>query len=162
VVLYTYLKPAADLLCAAHLVAFRPAWLGSYVLSGSDMFRFAGREATHGVRVASYPRGPREHRGEGLFRKIMTREYRDEAPGAHSRIGYAAAQLVVEGLQCAGPNLTREGFVAALEGIENWSGGLLPAISYSTSDHRGLTALSLMRAIHGRWVMEEGLLRLKD
>ena len=102
VLLYTYLKPAADLLLAAREIGYTPEWLGSYVLSGPDLFRFAGKEATHGLRATSYPPGPRYNRAERLYRNLMTRYYADETPGAHSRIGYAAAQLVVEGLQRAG------------------------------------------------------------
>jgi branched-chain amino acid transport system substrate-binding protein len=162
VLIYTYVKPATDLLLAAHAAGFRPDWLGSYVLSGPDLFQFAGKEATHGLRATSYPAGPRYHRGERLFLKAMKHKYGDEAPGTHSRIGYAAAQLVVEGLKRAGSELTREGFIAALEGLKDWTGGLLPPISYSATDHRGLTALAMMRALHGRWVREKGLLKLKE
>ena len=162
VLLYTYVKPAADLLCAAHAAGLRPVWLGSYVISGPDLFRLAGAEATRGLRAASYPAGPRDHRGGRLYRKLLARKYADETPGTHSRIGYAAAQLVVEGLRRAGPDLTREGFIAALEGLEDWTGGLLPPIRYSPTDHRGLTALALLRAVDGRWVVEKGLLRLKE
>jgi len=162
VLLYTYLKPATDLLLAAHATGLRPAWLSNYVLSGPDLFQFAGAEATHGLRATCYPPGPRHHRGERLYLKVMKRQYADESPGAHSCIGYAAAQLVVEGLRRAGPDLTREGLINALEGIKDWTGGLLPPISYSATDHRGLTALALQRAIHGRWLMEKGLLRLKE
>ena len=162
VLLYTYVKPAADLLLAAHATGFCPDWLGSYVLSGPDLFQFAGMAATHGLRAAGYPAGPRHHRGERLFLQTMARKNGDDAPGTHSRIGYAAAQLVVEGLQRAGPDLTREGFVAALEGLQDWTGGLLPPISYSVTDHRGLTALAMMRALHGRWVHEKGLLKLRE
>jgi ABC-type branched-subunit amino acid transport system substrate-binding protein len=92
----------------------------------------------------------------------MSRLYPNETPGSHSRIGYAAAQLVVEGLRRAGTELTREGFIQALESIEDWTGGLLPPISYSPNDHRGLTALALQRAINGRWVVEKGCLQLED
>jgi acyl-CoA hydrolase/ABC-type branched-subunit amino acid transport system substrate-binding protein len=162
VLLYTYVKPAADLLLAAHAAEFSPNWLGSYVLSGPDLFQFAGTAATHGLRATSYPAGPRYHRGERLFCKLMADKYRDESPGTHSRISYAAAQLVVEGLKRAGPDLTREGFIAALEGLDDWTGGLLPPISYSTTDHRGLTTLAMMRALHGHWVREMGLLKLKE
>jgi acyl-CoA hydrolase len=162
VLLYTYVKPAADLLLAAQAASFSPDWLGSYVLSGPDLFQFAGTAATHGLRATSYPAGPRYHRGERLFLKLMAHKYGDEAPGTHSRIGYAAAQLMVEGLERAGPGLTREGFIEALEGLANWTGGLLPAIGYSPTDHRGLVALAMMRALHGRWVREQGLLKLKE
>ena len=162
VLLYTYLKPAADLLRAAHELDFQTNWLGSYVLSGPDLFRFAGREATHGLRATSYPSGPRYNRAERLYCNLMARKYADETPGTHSRIGYAAAQSVVEGLKRAGPELTRQGLITAMEGIQDWSGGLLPPISYSESDHRGLTALAMMRALHGRWLVDKGLLQLKE
>jgi hypothetical protein len=92
----------------------------------------------------------------------MKREYADETPGTHSRIGYAAAQLVVEGLKRAGPELDRERFIATLESLEDWTGGLLPLISYTSADHRGLKALAMMRALHGRWLVEKGLLHLKE
>jgi len=164
VLLYTYVKPAADLLRAAQAAGFRPAWLGSYVLSGPDLFQLAGPEATHGLRAASYPAGPRHHRGEALFRRLLARETGDanQTPGTHSRIGYAAAQLVVEGLRRAGPHLTRDSFIAALETLTDWTGGLLPPISYSATDHRGLTALALLRARHGQWLVEKGLLKLRE
>jgi acyl-CoA hydrolase len=162
VLLYSYLKPAADLLLAAHELDFRPDWLGNYVLSGPDLFRFASKQAAHGLRATSYPAGPLYNRGERLYRNLMARNYADETPGTHSRIGYAAAQLVIEGLDRSGPDLTRDGFITALEGITDWSGGLLPPISYSSTDHRGLTALAVMRALHGRWLVDKGLLRLKE
>jgi acyl-CoA hydrolase/ABC-type branched-subunit amino acid transport system substrate-binding protein len=162
VLLYTYVKLAADLLRAAHEAGLQPAWLSSYVNSGQGLFSFAGAAATHGLRATSYCSGPRYYRGERLFRKVMQREYGDEDPGPHSRIGYAAAQLVVEGLKRAGHDLTREGFVAALEGIKDWTGGLLPPISYSSTDHRGLTTLALLRALHGHWIVEEGTLKLRE
>ena len=162
VLLYTYVKPAADLLRAAHQSNFNPRWLGNYVISGPDLFQFAGTEATQGLRATSYPTGPRAHRGARLYQNLMTRLHPGEVPGTHSRIGYAAAQLVVEGLKRTGPELSRQGFIHALESIQDWTGGLLPPISYNTSDHRGLTALALQRAINGRWIVEKGLLKLKE
>jgi acyl-CoA hydrolase len=162
VVLYTYVKPAAELLRAAYAARFCPQWLGNYVISGPDLLGLAGRPATHGLRATSYPVGPRDQRDERLYYKLLAREYADETPGTHSRIGYAAAQLVVEGLRRAGPDLTRANFIAALESMTGWTGGLLPPISYSAADHRGLTALALQRAANGRWIVESGLLKLRD
>ena len=162
VLLYTYVKPASDLLRTAYNTDFHPEWLGNYVLSGPDIFRLAGREAMQGVRATSYPPGPLSHRGERLFLKNMARLASEEQPGTHSRIGYAAAQLVLEGLHRAGPDLTRSGFLKALEGLKDWTAGLLPGISYSPEDHRGLTGLALMRASNGRWMMEYSLIKLEE
>lgn len=162
VVLYTYVKPAADLLRAAHNAGYQPDWLGSYVISGPDLLELSGARATARLRATSYPAGPHLHRGERLFLKQMNRLYPEETPGSHSRIGYAAAQLVVEGLRRAGPDLTRAAFTQGLESLRDWTGGLLPPISYTADDHRGLTGLALQRAIAGRWVLEKSLLKLKE
>lgn len=162
VLVYTYVKPAADLLRSAHRHGFKPQFLGNYVLSGTDIFRLAGESAMQGVRATSYPRGPRSHRGERLFRKNMARLASEAQPGTHSRIGYAAAQLVLEGLHRAGPDLSRASFLEALESLEGWTGGLLPPIHYTTEDHRGLTALALLRAVDGRWMMEKSLIQLQE
>jgi branched-chain amino acid transport system substrate-binding protein len=162
VLLSTYVKPAADVLRASHELGFHPTWLGGYVLSGPDLIRLAGAEATEGLLCASYATGPRSHRGERLFQLLMSRRYGEHNPGTHSRIGYAAAQLVVEGLKRAGQDLTREGFIRALESIQTWTGGLVPPISYSADDHRGLTALSMLRAKSGLWIVVRDLLELKD
>jgi len=162
VMLFTYVKAAADILRTAHRKGLETQILGNYVLSGTDIFRLAGKQAMNGVRATSYPPGPRSHRGERLFQKNMARLASVEQPGTHSRIGYAAAQLVLEGLRRAGPDLTREDFLKALESLDGWTDGLLPPISYTADDHRGLTGLALVRAVNGRWMMEKSLIQLQE
>jgi branched-chain amino acid transport system substrate-binding protein len=50
--------------------------------------------------------------------------------------GFVAAKLLVEGLQAAGPNLTRKKLIAALEKMHNYDlGGV--NVSYSTTNHDG-------------------------
>ncbi|MFN2144014.1 MAG: ABC transporter substrate-binding protein [Anaerolineales bacterium] len=158
VMLYTYVKPAADLLLKAFEVGFKSFWLGSYVISGSELLQIVGSEASAGIRTTAYPAGPRSHRGDRLFRNLLGRKFPGEAPSTHNRIGYAAAQVVVEGLERAGVNPTREGFINALESLEDWTGGVLPPISFSSKDHRGLVRMALQRAINGKWVVEVGSL----
>lgn len=162
VVLYSYVKPVSDLLQAALASDYQPDWLGSYVVSGPDLLKITGAKAAQGLRATGYPAGPRSHRGERLFIRQMSRLYPDEIPGSHSRIGYAAAQLVVEGLRRAGPDLTREVFIEGLESLRDWTGGLIPSVSYTSDDHRGITGLALQRAIDGRWVLEKSLIKLKE
>ena len=161
VVLYTYTKPAADLLSAAHSVQFHPTWLGSYVLSGTEILQLAGAEASSGFRTAEYPSGPRTHRGDRLYHNLMNRAYPGDTLTPHHKIGYAAAQLVVEGLKNADAPLTHHSFMQALEKLDCWTGGLLPPISYNSSNHSGLTALAVQRAVNGRWTLEKGLLELE-
>ena len=50
--------------------------------------------------------------------------------------GYMAAKVLVEGLRRAGPNLTRERFIQALESIRDYDlGGVV--VSFGPKDHTG-------------------------
>jgi branched-chain amino acid transport system substrate-binding protein len=50
--------------------------------------------------------------------------------------GFISAKVMVEGLRRAGKNLTREGLIKALEGMDSYDVGGFK-ISYSPTDHRG-------------------------
>jgi len=71
------------------------------------------------------------------YREIMEKfgKDRDKTPNRYSLYGYFYAKLFVEGLKKAGKNLTRESYIAALEGIKEWQNGIIPAISFSLNDH---------------------------
>jgi ABC-type branched-subunit amino acid transport system substrate-binding protein len=71
------------------------------------------------------------------YREIMEKygKDRDKTPNRYSLYGYFYAKLFVEGLKRAGNNLTRESYIAALEGIKEWQNGIIPAISFSATNH---------------------------
>ncbi len=71
------------------------------------------------------------------YREIMEKfgKDRDKTPNRYSLYGYFYAKLFVEGLKKAGKNLTRESYIAALEGIKDWQNGIIPAVSFSATDH---------------------------
>ena len=66
--------------------------------------------------------------------------------------GYVNAKVLVEGLQRAGRNLTREGFIRALESMQNVDmGGVL--ITYGDNDHSGSEFVELtMIGKDGRFI----------
>jgi ABC-type branched-subunit amino acid transport system substrate-binding protein len=71
------------------------------------------------------------------YREIMDKygKDRDKTPNRYSLYGYFYAKLFVEGLKGAGKNLTRESYIAALEGIKDWQNGIIPAVSFSATNH---------------------------
>ena len=162
VVIYTYLKPAGNLLLAAHEDGFKPEWLGSNVISGPGLFDIATEQGANGVRTGCFPPGPSFHRGERLYKKIMTDHYMREEIGTWNSIAYAIAQLTVEGLNGAGRTLTREAFIESLEAIKDWTGGIHPPISYAGDDHRGLKTIAIQRAINGKWLRERATYELEE
>ncbi len=66
--------------------------------------------------------------------------------------GVAFLEPMLEGLRRAGPDLTKERFVAAMETIRNWDGQVLRGLTYGPDRRQGLNRLLLFRAEKGRWV----------
>jgi len=60
--------------------------------------------------------------------------------------------LIVEGLERAGRDLTREAFLDAMESIDNWdSEGILPAVSFSASNHHAQNSGFICELNNGRF-----------
>ncbi len=90
---------------------------------------------------------------------------RDKTPNRYSLYGYFYAKLFVEGLKKAGKNLTRESYIAALEGIKNWDNKITPPVSFSATDHLAQNSgfmvevqKSIFRPISGWITLKDGKL----
>lgn len=66
------------------------------------------------------------------FRIYQETHGEGEIPNAFAVAGMVAAELFVEALNLAGPTLTRESLVKALESFNDWNGALGKGISYKT------------------------------
>ncbi len=80
------------------------------------------------------------------------RERFGEAPGLAAMEGYRAADLMIEALERAGPELTTQGFVAALESIDSYTDMFGYRVSFSADKHSGATESVLAQVQNGRWV----------
>ena len=90
---------------------------------------------------------------------------RDKTPNRYSLYGYFYAKLFVEGLKKAGKSLTRESYIAALEGIKNWDNKITPPVSFSAADHLAQNSgfmvevqKSIFRPISGWITLKDGKL----
>jgi branched-chain amino acid transport system substrate-binding protein len=98
-------------------------------------------------------------RDQGTAAGDWSRRYEErfgEQPAPQSIIGYVIADLVVIALQNAGPELTLNRFLAALEGIDEYQdmfGG--PPLSLSPTKHQAGTYLNLYQAAAGAWQVVE-------
>ena len=82
----------------------------------------------------------------------MNRYYPDHPPNRYSLYGYVFGLLVVEGLKRTGSNLTRESFIDGMESIRDWgSGGILPAVSFSKTNHHAQRAGFICELEDGRF-----------
>ena len=86
------------------------------------------------------------------YRRLMAHYFPDEKLNRYSLYGYAFGQMVMEGLRRAGPNPTRESFIDAMETLKNWdSGGILPPVSFSKTDHHAQRAGFVCELQQGRF-----------
>lgn len=69
----------------------------------------------------------------------------EDPPNDVALEGYVNAKVLVKALQEAGPHLTREGFMAALEAMKNFDVGIGKTVSYSSLDHQGLSGVYYAR-----------------
>ena len=79
-----------------------------------------------------------------------------EEPAPQSVIGYVIGDLVVRALEEAGPDVTVEKVLAALEGIDRYEdqfGG--PTLSFSPTKHQGGDYLNLYQVQGSKWVKVE-------
>jgi branched-chain amino acid transport system substrate-binding protein len=82
-----------------------------------------------------------------------------EAPAPQSVIGYVIGDLVVRAIDEAGPDLSVEKVLAALEGIDKYEdrfGG--PTLTLSATKHQAGDFLTLYQVVDGKWaVVEENI-----
>lgn len=129
---------------------------------------FVGNNAASGSAVASHPSGA----AEGYYAFIhMTRIYGDTEedpvvlawfnkfkelfgaePDAAAMEGYRGADLVIKALEIAGPDVTRENFIAALESIDDYTDIFGYPLSFSPTEHNGVHESVLVQVQNGRWV----------
>lgn len=76
-------------------------------------------------------------------------------PGLAAMEGYRAADLTVEALTRAGPELTTEGLLTALESIDSYTDIFGYNVSFSATKHSGATESVLSQVQDGRWVTLE-------
>lgn len=70
--------------------------------------------------------------------KFLLLYYPHARPSFVGLEGYINALILVEGLKRAGPDITREKFIAAIESIHNFDIGISNPISFGKNDHQGL------------------------
>lgn len=70
---------------------------------------------------------------------LISKHYPGERIESFSFLGMGSAMAMIEGLKRAGPDLTRDKLIAALNTIQNFETGVLSApVSFSPDDHAGV------------------------
>lgn len=157
VVLYTSEGFAIPLLQEMAKIDYKPQILASSVIATPTMFRAGPTTQWNGAIAANFlpfpsvllVDGKGDPKADAVVAEILKYAPNQDVVKADlPRVlaGYAFAQPLIEGLKRAGPDLTREKFVKAMESLKNWQGSLFNGISFSPTDRQGNNSVFLVKA----------------
>ncbi|MFH0790671.1 MAG: ABC transporter substrate-binding protein [Candidatus Omnitrophota bacterium] len=86
------------------------------------------------------------------YTEALKKYYPNDTPNFVSLEGFANAKILIEGLTRAGKELTREGFIDAIESIKPGQIGTGLHFSYGPNDHVGLEKVYLTEVKGGKFV----------
>jgi branched-chain amino acid transport system substrate-binding protein len=77
----------------------------------------------------------------------------EDYPGTGALLGHSGARIVVEALEAAGPDLTHESFIAAMEGLNFEDKVAGNTVTFSAEDHAGADEVFVSKIENGSWVL---------
>jgi branched-chain amino acid transport system substrate-binding protein len=153
VLLYATPRHGALIVREMAKIGYTPKLLSSFTLGDPIMFTLAG-EAWGGVVSTAF--FPLPGTGDGRVDEalaILTRiDPALRANPFNALAGWAFMEPFVEALRRAGRDLTKERFVAAMEGIRNWDGQVIRGVTFGPDRRQGINRLFLIRAEGSRYV----------
>ncbi len=132
--------PCAQFIRVARTRGFHPIFHCVSFVGGDELAKKLGREG-EGVIVTQVVPPPAETLlldAAEEYTQLLARYYPEDKPNYVGFEGYLNGRVMVEGLRRAGPDLTRENFINAIETIENYSLGIANPLSFNAQDHQGL------------------------
>jgi ABC-type branched-subunit amino acid transport system substrate-binding protein len=155
---WTIAEGAAALVKAIDAIeGYHPQFVASQILSDPVMFDLAGPSWEGTIVASSVPEPGSSDPGLARGRHIIDTYGQGIGFGTYAMWGLARAEVLVEGLRRAGPDLTRLKLIQSLESITDWTDNFHGhTISFGPENHQGLSAVLLSRAEGG------GLVHLAD
>jgi hypothetical protein len=103
--------------------------------------------------ASSVPEPASNEPGVAKAREIIQKYGKGIQFGTYAMWGLSRAEVLVEGLRRAGPDLTRLKLIQSLESIDGWTENFTGhEISFSAENHQGLNAVHLSKAEGGTLV----------
>ena len=156
VMIGTY-DPCAKFIRLAHERGFRPAFYLVSFVGADELARRLENQQGITVIMSQVVPPPDRHdpspllTGEVGYVTLLKRYYPDDQPNFVGFEGFINARVLVEGLQRAGADLTRDRFINAIESIHDLSLGLDINIAFSASDHQGLDRVYFTQLENGQF-----------
>lgn len=83
------------------------------------------------------------------YARLLAKYYPGDTPNTVGLEGFVNARILVEGLKLAGRDLTREGFISAIESIRDFALGPNASVSFGPANHQGMERVFFTRYVEG-------------
>ncbi len=146
-------KPCAEFIKKAKKVGLSDTKFINISFVGSKALLKELGPAGEGVLVTQVVPLPWDDSLAGVkeYIKTMRQAYNDFEPGFVSLEGYLAAKTLVQVLEKAGKNLTKESILTSANGLKDFDLGIQDKISFSPTDHQGMEKVYLTRIKNGKF-----------
>ncbi len=84
---------------------------------------------------------------------VLKKYYPEKTPTFSGLEGYLDAEIMTEGLERAGPDLTRGKFIRSLESIRKYSLNIASTVNFSEKNHQGMSRIYLTYIKDGKFVL---------
>ncbi|HET6782174.1 MAG TPA: ABC transporter substrate-binding protein [bacterium] len=146
VILYATPRHGALIVREMVKIGFQPKLLSSFTLTDPAMFQLAGDAWNNVVLTAYFPLPGSDPKVDEVL-ATLTRINPALAQNPFNAVaGVAFLEPFLEGMRRAGPNLTRDSFVAAMESIRNWDGMVVRGVTFGPNRHQGTNRIYIVRA----------------
>jgi branched-chain amino acid transport system substrate-binding protein len=144
VVLVGPANTVAPILKQVHAKGWKPLFLTVSFVGTDDLIQEAGSDA-EGMVVTQVvpPYYLTDYKAVALYRRTLSKYYPSAKPNFVSLEGFVDAMVLVEGMQKAGKELTREGLIRGIESLHDEDIGLGAKLklNYSSKEHKGFDSV---------------------
>ncbi|MFO7555926.1 MAG: ABC transporter substrate-binding protein [Desulfobacterales bacterium] len=147
--------PCARFIKSARAKGFNPVFHNVSFVGADELARKLGPDG-EGVIITQVVPPPKERillPAAKDYARLLARYYPDNTPNFVGFEGFINAKILVEGLRRAGREITREGFIDAIDSLERYFVGIGARISFNKTDHQGLDQVYFTQIKNGRLVL---------
>lgn len=154
IVMAIYPEQAQALMAARARAGWRGLMVSAGPLTDEASLAVPGGGSDGTLGFCHYP-DPERSDAPGVvrYREALARFHPGRRLDRYTLYGYTFGRLIVEGMERAGRDLTRERFIDAMESLKDWdAGGVMPNVSFSATNHHAQRAGFICEMRGGRLV----------
>lgn len=150
-------EPSARFIRLAEQAGLRAVFHCLSFTGAEELARLLGNAPVNPVTMSQVVPPPRAKETPDLlaaaadYVQLLRRYFPDETPNTIGLEGYVNARILVEGLRRAGRDLTRQGFVQALESLRDYPLGGSTYVSFSPESRQGMNQVYFTRLHDGQF-----------